>query len=135
MRTVIIVFAAVVLGCAIQYTLYINGYLIVKSIMALVFRGSARRWWKGRPAARVVACSGWVRKVIRFKESREYQFTFVSNVSKGSITTEVQNRKKETILKLDSENNHGFLAVDNRERYYLVVKFQKATGDFELTWS
>ena len=85
--------------------------------------------------ARVVSCGGWVRKVIKFKESRQYQFTFGSDITKGSITAEIQNRDKKPILILDSENPQGILDVDSRERYYLVVRFNKATGSFEMKWA
>jgi len=134
MRTLWIVLTVVVLGGLIQYILYINGYLVIKSIAAVVFWGSARRW-RTRPAAKVRSCSGWVKKVLKFKESREYQFALDLQVSKGSISVEVQNRYKEPVLVLDSENPQGVLAVDCGERYYLVVRFKKATGSFELTWS
>ncbi len=133
MKLFLIILAVVAASVLVQYTLYINGYLVVKAIRALIFRGSVRRW-KTRPAARVVACTGSVRKILKFKESRTYQFVFTAEISKGSITAEIQNRHKETILKLDETSPRGVIAVQSGERYYLVVRFKQATGRFELTW-
>lgn len=135
MRLFWIILSVIAVGGIVQYLFYINGFLIVKAIRALVFRGSARRWWRNNPAAKVISCSGWVRKVIKYKESRQYQFTFDADISKGSITAEIQNRNKEPILTLDAENAQGVLEIDSSERYYLVVRFKKATGSFEMRWT
>ena len=134
MQTVLIVLAVVVFCIALQYILYINGFLVIRAISALVFFSTNRKW-RIKPSAIVRACTGWTRKVLKFKESRTYHFSFTSELSKGSITAEIQGRNKETLLLLDSDNTSGVLDVKAKERYYLVVRFKGATGRFELSWS
>ncbi|HOQ74406.1 MAG: hypothetical protein WAP45_11085 [Limnochordia bacterium] len=134
MEMLLLVTAVVALALAVQYLLYINGFLVIRAISALVFF-SPVPWWGTAPRARVKACTGFVRKVIKFKESRTYHFSFSSEVSKGSITAEIQGRNKETLLVLDGEKTSDVLDVQSGERYYLVVRFKRATGSFELSWS
>ncbi len=116
------------------YVLYINGYMVIKSISAIAFIGSIGRF-KNRSKATFLACNGYIKKVIKFKESREYQFIFNCTISKGDIVVEVQNRHKETVLVLDTVHRNGVLDAHCAERYYLILKFKKADGSFELTWS
>ena len=134
MQTVVIVSAVVAFFVALQYILYINGFLVIRAMSALVFL-STTRWWSTRPSAKVRSCTGFARKVLKFKESRTYHFSFTSELSKGSITAEIQGRNKETLLLLDGDNTSGVLDVKAGERYYLVVRFKGATGNFELSWS
>lgn len=129
----LIILAVLGLLAALQYLLYINGFLVIRSITALVFQAFGPQW-KTRPWARVRSCTGYARKVLKFEQSREYQFSFRPKVSRGSITVEVQNRDKKPILILDEENPRGVLQVKKSERYYLVVRFHKATGEFEMNW-
>ena len=134
MQTVVIVLAVVTLCIALLYLLYINAFLVIRAMSALVFL-STTRWWSTRPSAKVRSCTGYARKVLKFKESRTYQFSFTSKLSKGSVTAEIQGRNQETLLLLDSEHANGALDVKAGERYYLVVRFKGATGRFELSWS
>ena len=41
------------------------------------------------------SCSGYVKKVIKFNESREYTFKLDGDISKGSIHVIVENKNKE----------------------------------------
>lgn len=47
------------------------------------------------------------------------------DVSKGSIHVIVENKNKETILDLTPEIKTGMLTVDEKCRYYLMLKFEK----------
>ena len=85
MKTVFIVSAVVAFFVALQYILYINGFLVIRAMSALVFL-STTRWWSTRPSAKVRACTGFARKVLKFKERRTYHFSFTSELSKGSKT-------------------------------------------------
>ena len=110
--------------------MYINGFLVIRAISALVFFSTNRKR-RTNPSAIVRACTGRTRKVLKFKESRTYHFSFTSELSKVSITAEIQGRNKETLLLLDGENTSGDLDVKAEERYYLVVRFKRATGNYE----
>ena len=75
-----------------------------------------------------------VKKVIKFNESREYTFKLDGDISKGSIHVIVENKNKETILDLTPEIKTGMLTVDEKCRYYLMLKFEKADGKIKLQW-
>ena len=53
------------------------------------------------------------------------------DVSKGSIHVIIENKNKETILDLTPEIKTGMLTVDEKCRYYLMLKFEKADGVYE----
>ena len=65
------------------YFLWVNGYMILNAKRALLFVGSLR--WKNKCEVFFSSCSGYVKKVIKFNESREYTFKLDGDVSKGSI--------------------------------------------------
>ena len=106
------------------YFLWVNGYMILNAKRALLFVGSLRG--KNKCEVSFSSCSGYVKKVIKFNESREYTFKLDGDVSKGSIHVIVENKNKETILDL--------LTVDEKCRYYLMLKFEKADGKIKLQW-
>ena len=101
---------------------------------ALVFLSSTR-WLSTRPCAKVRACTGFARKVLKIKESLTYHLNFTSELSKSYITSEIKDRNKETLLLLDDDNTSSHLDVKAGEKYYLDVRFKEATGSFELSWS
>lgn len=121
-------------GCVLIYVLYINGYLVTQAKSALVYRSSFRNSRK-RDSASFTLCSGFTKRVIRFPESRSYWFTLNSGVSKGSLSIEIQNKERQSLLTLDGKNNSGRLSVDRKSRYFLVVRFDRADGHYELNWS
>ena len=74
------------------------------------------------------------KKGNKFNESREYTFKLDGDVSKGSIHVIIENKNKETILDLTPEIKTGMLTVDEKCRYYLMLKFEKADGKIKLQW-
>ena len=117
---------------ALFYLLYINGILVLSNKRAAVFVGSIRG--KERCSARFCACSGQMRRVFRFEESMNYHFTFTNELSEGTLRVEVLDGKKNKLLVLDSDQSEGNIEVDKKKRYYLVFRFQSATGSYELAW-
>lgn len=89
------------------YFLWVNGYMILNAKRALLFVGSLRG--KNKCEVSFSSCSGYVKKVIKFKN-------------------------KETILDLTPEIKTGMLTVDEKCRYYLMLKFEKADGKIKLQW-
>ena len=114
------------------YFLWVNGYMILNAKRALLFVGSLRG--KNKCEVSFSSCSGYVKKVIKFNESREYTFKLDGDISKGSIHVIVENKNKETILDLTPEIKTGMLTVDEKCRYYLMLKFEKADGKIKLQW-
>ena len=107
--------------------LYNSGYMIVKSLSAVTFIGSP----KGT-GANFTSCSGYIKRIVRFKESGTLHYYLDAELSKGDIFVEILDSKKQSIAKLTRENNHASISVENRKKYYLVVNFISATGRYSL---
>ena len=107
--------------------LYNSGYMIVKSLSAVTFIGSP----KGT-GANFTSCSGYIKRIVRFKESGTLHYYLDADLSKGDIFVEILDSQKQSIAKLTRENNHALISVENRKKYYLVVNFISATGRYSL---
>jgi len=123
----------IVIFIILFYILWINGYL-TKSVMASVlFVGSLRS--KNRCRFKFIYCNGYIKKVIKIKESRNYIFIFNSNITNGYVTAEVQDVNKRILLQLDKDNPESVIKLEKNYRYYLVLRFVKAKGEFDLAWN
>lgn len=111
------------------YLLYINGFLAAQSKMAVLYIGSLRG-----NNAKFSSCTGYTKRVIRFKDSRTYHIVFDSELTRGSVSVEILNSVKQTIICLRSNTVSGNIDVERGKRYYLVVRFQSATGSYTLSW-
>jgi len=130
----LLVFALVIVAfSALLYVLWLNGYLIISRKTAALFLGLLRR--KGRCKVKFASCNGYVKKVIKIDESRNYTFNFNGNISKGNVIAEIQDKSKNILLQLDKNNSESAIDLDKDSRYYLVLRFEKADGNFELTWN
>lgn len=115
------------------YALWINGYITLQSKFARLFVGSLG--YKNKSKATFSSCSGYTKRVIKFRDSRSYEVCFNSYITKGIVTAEIQNRNKEIILQLDQHISQGYITTDSKERYYLIFRFEKADGHYEFTWN
>lgn len=112
----------------LYYILYINGYMILTSKRAMMFIGTQR----GKEA-RFTVCTGYIRRVIKFEESRDYEFVFDTELSKGSVSVELLDSSKKRVMFL-KENRCGAVSVEACKRYYLMIRFESATGNYNLDW-
>ena len=117
-----------VLMAAVFYILYINGYMIMNAKKATLFFGKERGKY-----ARFTSCSGYMKRVIRFKESREYEFSFETELEKGEVCVELWRGNKDKILSLTDRGTQT-VRVGSKERYYLVLRFVSATGSYHVDW-
>ena len=115
------------------YLLWINGYLINSRKTAILFVGSFRR--KNRCKIKFKSCNGYIKKVLKLRESRNYKFTLNSNITKGDVTAEIQDVNKKILLQLDKNNPETAINLEKNHRYYLVLRFVKADGELDLTWN
>ena len=115
------------------YLLYINGYLITQVKKAAMFVGKIGG--NGMCRAKFSYCSGYIKRIVKFKESREYDFTLNSDLSIGEFTAELIDSSKHIIFKLDCNHPCGFVIADSKARYYLILRFKSASGNFELKWN
>ena len=114
------------------YLLWINGYIVLNMKQAVLFIGSIRV--KNKCKITFSSCSGYVKIVIKFKENRTYFFDLNCDVSKGDVSIVIENKNRETLLNLTPLTKTGSLTVDKKNRYYLILKFEKADGQYELKW-
>ena len=110
------------------YILYINGYMIMNAKKATLFFGKERGKY-----ARFTSCSGYMMRVIRFKESREYEFSFETELEKGEVSVELWNGNQEKVLVLSNQGKQ-VISVDNKKRYFLILRFVSATGSYHVDW-
>ena len=110
------------------YLLYINGYMIINAKRATLFLGKERGKY-----ARFASCSGYMKRVIRFRESREYVFSFETELEKGEVCVELWKGNKDKILSLTDRGTQT-VRVESKERYYLILRFVSATGSYHVDW-
>ena len=126
MGKTIIILIAVLLIC---YLLYINGYMVTKCTKAVMYVGSKR----GKKA-RFNSCSGYIKRVIKFEESRIYRITLDAELTKGEITAEIADKSKNIVAVLDSISNTAEIQAEKGKRYYLTMRFKSAAGQYEIDW-
>ena len=116
----------------IYYVLYINGYMVVGSKTAKIFVGKNRgtnAYW-----SQFVSCNGTLKRVARFRNSKEYKFHLDAGLTEGTVSVELLDKDKNVIMSLTPENPDAGFTVDKKNRYYMVYRFEHATGSYELTW-
>ena len=116
----------------IYYVLYINGYMVTGRKSARIFVGKNRgtnAYW-----SQFVECSGELKKVARFRKSKEYKLHLDVGLADGSVAIQLLDKEKNVIMELTPELPEASIAVDKKQRYYMVYKFENATGSYELTW-
>lgn len=116
-----------VLMAGIFIFLYDRGYMVVKSLSAVTFIGSS----KGA-GANFTSCSGYIKRIVRFRESGTLYYYLDAELSKGDILVELLDSGKHSIMKLNRENYHASITVESKKKYYLVVNFKSATGRYSL---
>lgn len=115
------------------FLLYDRGYLPVKSMSAFHFIGNMGAG-TNRASAAFGSATGQIRRVLRFKESRPYEFTFKGKISRGTVAAYVLDNNQIPELELDSECPSGIIHAVKGQRYYLVIRFQNADGEYTLSW-
>lgn len=121
----IIIIAVVMLGVFIF--LYNQGYMVSKAISAVVFISSA----KGS-SAKFTSCSGYLKRVVKFKADSTYTFILDAELSKGDLSVELLDSTKQKIMQLNCSNRSDSITVEKTKKYYLVINFKSATGRYTL---
>ena len=107
--------------------LYNQGYMVSKSISAVVFIGSA----KGN-SARFTSCNGYMKRVIKFKDDGTYTFVLDAELSKGDMSVELLDSTKQKIMQLNCSNQSDSITVEKKKKYYLVINFRSASGSYTI---
>ena len=111
------------------YLLYINGFLTIQAKRAVLYVGSP-----GGTKARFSACTGYLKRIVRFKDSAAYRIVLDSELTAGDISVEFLDLAKQPVLRLNGSTRNGIVNAEKRKRYYLVVRFQSAAGSYTLSW-
>ncbi|MCH5280127.1 MAG: hypothetical protein J1E61_01560 [Lachnospiraceae bacterium] len=123
--------AIVVAVFAVIYILYCQGFAVLRRTAAIIF---VFRHGKNADRATLDSCTGWVKHVGRFRESKTYEFFFDAQLSKGNVEVILLDRKKQQLMKLNPQSIICKIELDARNRYYLCWEFKDATGKCELRW-
>ena len=115
------------------YVLYDRGYLPVKSMSAIHFIGTMGAG-TNQASATFGSATGQLKRVLRFKESKPYEFTFKGRINKGTVTAYVLGGNQIPELVLDNECPSGIVHGVKGQRYSLVIRFHNANGEYTLTW-
>ena len=121
----LIILTVVMLGVFIF--LYSQGYMVFKSISAVAFIGSTRG-----NSARFTSCSGYMKRVIKFKADGTYTFVLDTELSKGDMSVELLDFTKQKIMQLNCSKRSDSITVEKKKKYYLVINFRSATGKYTL---
>lgn len=118
------------IGIAV-YLLYCKGFAVSKSIAAILFV-----FRPGRNADKVTlnSCTGWVKHIGRFHETRTYEFALDAHLSKGNAEVTLLDKAKQPLMRLNRQSPTGRIELDAGSRYYLCWDFKGATGKCELHW-
>ena len=110
-----------------MWLLYDRGLMVFNSKRAVSFVGSDR----GRRAS-FTACTGTIRRILRFSESKTLRVVFSPVLTKGSVAVELLDSQKQLLLRLDESCPTGSVTVEKGKRYHLIFRFQSATGEYTL---
>jgi len=115
-----------------SFPYYWGAIATAKSIRAVLFI-----FLPGKKADKVTldACTGWVRHMGRFYESKKYVFVLNPQLIKGDVEVLLLDQKKQTILKLTRQVPSQTIYLDAKNnKYYLRWEFRSASGKCELYW-
>jgi len=113
---------------------YEMGWGVIQSKRALTFIGSMGF---GRNRLRVTfsRCTGYVKRVVRFRKEQEYTFSFTPALTKGRVWAELLGPDKSLLFELSEDRPSATLSPQKGKRYLLIVRFDHADGSFTLNWN
>ena len=118
--------------CLFLYMLYISGFLLFNMKIADFFIGYIKR--DGSVSLNFEGCKGKVSRIIRFKESREYVFTYHSEVTEGVVTVKFLDKQKQEIISCSTSDHQIKIKIDKKNTYRLIFNFSNATGKCTVVW-
>ncbi len=111
------------------YILYIKGFLVVGTRVAVMFRG----YFKMNKAS-FCFCTANMKRVLRFKEDKLIQLSLDCEITKGTFEVKIVDASKQTILSMDENKRTAVFRAKKKEKYYLIFNFKSASGKYELKW-
>lgn len=93
--------------------LYNMGYMVINSKSAVSYVGSM----KGNGAT-FTSCSGYIKRIVRFKEDKTYTFILDAELTKGDMSVELLDSAKQKIMCLNRFNPSAVIDVAKNKKYY-----------------
>ena len=131
MEKLLLSIAITLVVIALIYILYCQGFAVLRRTTAIII---VFRHGKNADRATLDSCTGWIKHVGRFHESKTYEFFLDAQVSKGNVEVILLDRKKQKLMKLNPQFPTCKIELDARNRYYLRWEFKGVTGKCELRW-
>ena len=91
-----------------------------KSITAILL---AFRRGKNTDRAALDSCTGWVKYMGGFHESKTYEFTLDAQLSKGIVEIILLDKNKQQLMKLNQQSPTERIKLKAETRYYLRWNF------------
>ncbi len=120
----VLLFVGIGVVCALLYN---QGYLVLQSKSAVSFVGAKRG-----TSARFTGCSGYIKRIVRFKAEGTYTFVLDAELSKGDMSVELLDPAKHTLMRLDPANPSASVTVEHKKKYVMILRFASATGRYTL---
>ena len=125
-------YVIVIAAAALLAALYYAGVLPVQQKRALSYIGTGS-FQKRCFGASFTGCTGWIRRTLRVKESRSYSFRLSGHVQEGTVRAAVQ-KGSDPLLTLTADNPTATVFLEKGTVYRLEIRFQSASGDYQLEW-
>ena len=106
--------------CLGFYLLYINGLFMLSAKIAVIFVGYIRK--NGEAALQFAGCNGQVKRVL-------------TEISEGAVTLQILDEKRRELISCMGMNYAAKLEVEEKKRYYMVFRFNNATGKCSVMWN
>lgn len=111
---------------------YLFGGMPVTVKTAAVYVGSGS-WREHCFGASFTRCSGRIHRILRVKESRSYSFRLSGHVQQGSVRA-MLTANGVPVLTLGGECPTATVFLQRGKFYRLTLRFQFASGDYQLEW-
>ena len=121
------------IAMVLLYFLYINGYMVMRSKLAVTFTGDGKGQ-KNRMGFSVTKCNGWASKVLKVKEDGIYRFDLDAELSAGTLQFQLLDREKQTLLTLNPDAVRGRVQLEKGKRYYVKMQFIQTSGTCAASW-
>lgn len=125
-------YVIVIAAAALLAALYYAGVLPVQQKRALSYIGTGS-FQKRCFGASFTGCTGKIRRVLRVNESRSYSFRLSGHVQEGTVRAAVQ-KGSDPLLTLTADNPTATVFLEKGTVYRLEIRFQSASGDYQLEW-
>lgn len=107
------------------------GIAQIKRMTALMFVGIR---YKNPFTITMKKCNGYLRKTFYVDANEQCTLNFTSEMTSGSVKVEVLDANKNNVFILSDHNKEEMLKSNIKTKYYIIFKFDNASGKFTFGW-